>query len=201
MFNFGENAFPWLANIKGEEMSIKKRPDGKWLVDARPDGRNGKRVRRVCVTRREAEEFERQLMEHTKVSHQFAVKLDRRHLSELCEIWWNFVEHERNNIEKRNIEKTIRQMNNPMVYLINDEFMIEFMSSRLKTKIRKASLARDIYRLSGMFTKLISKGECEINPLNNTWILLKRVQSLYDSDCENGFRGIFILPPDYYDKK
>lgn len=191
MFNFGENAFPWLANIKGEEMSIKKRPDGKWLVDARPDGRNGKRVRRVCVTRREAEEFERQLMEHTKVSHQFAVKLDRRRLSELCEIWWNFVEHEKNNIEKRNIEKTIRQMENPMSYMINDDFIIDFIKSRALKKIRGRSIMWDIYRLSGMFTKLIKKGECEINPFKNIGFLTKRI--LFGEWA--GF--IIVLPPNH----
>ncbi|EEE0772006.1 hypothetical protein B0C18_004562 [Salmonella enterica] len=177
-------------------MSIKKRPDGKWLVDIRPDGRNGKRVRRVCVTRREAEEFERQLTEHVKVSHQFAVKLDRRHLSELCEIWWGLVDHEKNNIEKRNIEKTVRQMKDPMVYVINDDFIIEFIRLRAVIfGIRKTSILRDVYRLSGMFTKLINKGECEINPLKNIGLLIKRIHF-------GAWGGsMLVLPPNHHSLK
>ncbi|EKI2826798.1 hypothetical protein PD335_001690 [Salmonella enterica] len=173
-------------------MSIKKRPDGKWLVDIRPDGRNGKRIRRVCVTRREAEEFECQLIEHTKVS----VELDRRRLSELCEIWWSFVDHEKNSIEKRNIEKTIRQMKDPMVYVINEDFIIEFIRLRAVIfGIRKTSITRDIYRLSGMFTKLISKGECEINPFKYIGLLIKRIHF-----GEWG-SSIIVLPPNHHSLK
>ncbi|QLR93297.1 hypothetical protein HV319_18385 [Citrobacter freundii] len=43
-------------------MTVSKQDDGKYLADVRPQGRTGKRYRRLFKTRGEALEFERWVM-------------------------------------------------------------------------------------------------------------------------------------------
>jgi hypothetical protein len=40
-------------------MSVKLLPEGGWLVDVRPQGRNGKRIRKKFTTKSEAQQYER----------------------------------------------------------------------------------------------------------------------------------------------
>lgn len=177
MFNFGENAFPWLANIKGEEMSIKKRPDGKWLVDIRPNGRNGKRVRRVFMLKREAESFIRYTKwraMQSEPTRTIKPAFEYYTLYEACEIWWRLVGHTRINAEteKRQLEKTIRQMGNPYVMELKYTQLIQFVMLRLYLCNKYVSIRRDLYRLSGMFRDLIKIGEYNSNPMKGVGSLM-----------------------------
>lgn len=44
-------------------MTIRKQPNGKWLCECYPNGRNGKRVRKQFATKGEAIAFESFTME------------------------------------------------------------------------------------------------------------------------------------------
>ena len=70
-------------------MSIKKLDDGRYEVDIRPAGRNGKRIRRKFEKKSEALAFEK----HTLYNHHnkdwLSKPTDKRHLSELIALWWN----------------------------------------------------------------------------------------------------------------
>ena len=70
-------------------MTIKKLDDGRYEVDIRPAGRNGKRIRRKFDKKSEAVAFEK----HTQFNHHtkewLSKPTDKRHLSELIQLWWN----------------------------------------------------------------------------------------------------------------
>lgn len=88
-------------------MTIKKLDDGRYEVDIRPAGRNGKRIRRKFDKKSEAIAFEK----HTQFNHHtkewLSKPTDKRHLSELIQLWWNLKgkheEHGRINRNKLDI--------------------------------------------------------------------------------------------------
>jgi len=71
-------------------MSIKKLDNGEWLVDCRPDGRSGPRVRRRVKSKNEAMHLERRIMgDGSRGEFEKKPKRDERRLSELVELWFN----------------------------------------------------------------------------------------------------------------
>ncbi|MCV6039008.1 site-specific integrase, partial [Escherichia coli] len=64
-------------------MTIRKQPNGKWVGECYPNGRNGKRVRKQFATKGEAIAFESFTMEEVNKKPWLGEKEDRRHLSEL----------------------------------------------------------------------------------------------------------------------
>lgn len=70
-------------------MSIKKQDDGQWLIDCRPEGRAGPRIRRLVKSKQEALHLERRIMgDGSKGEFEKASKLDERRLSELVALWF-----------------------------------------------------------------------------------------------------------------
>ncbi|ELN91572.1 Integrase [Salmonella enterica subsp. enterica serovar Enteritidis str. 22558] len=50
-------------------MTVRKQPNGKWLCECYPNGRNGKRVRKQFATKGEAIAFESFTMEEVNKNH------------------------------------------------------------------------------------------------------------------------------------
>ncbi|MGV2470197.1 site-specific integrase, partial [Bacillus subtilis] len=69
-------------------MTIKKQADGRWLVQCIPNGRNGKRVRKLFTTKGEAIAFERYFLEESQEKPWLGEKQDKRKLTELVETWF-----------------------------------------------------------------------------------------------------------------
>lgn len=69
-------------------MSIKKLDDGRYEVDMRPQGRNGKRIRRKFAKKHEATAFERYVLANQHDKAWIEKPKDARPLSELIELWW-----------------------------------------------------------------------------------------------------------------
>lgn len=69
-------------------MSVRKQADGQWLCDVYIDGRGSKRVRKKFSTKGEALAYESYQLEQAKQKPWMAEKDDRRHLSELIELWY-----------------------------------------------------------------------------------------------------------------
>ncbi|MES0265944.1 phage integrase [Citrobacter sedlakii] len=148
-------------------MTITKLNDGRYSVDIRPAGRKGKRVRRVFDKKGEAQAFERYTLARATQSPEWATNAtDRRQLSKVREIWWKLYGHAKSNadIEKRQLDKTIRQISDPEIHQITTKFILEFRAGRIGEKLKASTINRDIYRLSGMFSDLITAGECRSNP-------------------------------------
>ncbi|WP_341785050.1 phage integrase [Metapseudomonas otitidis] len=70
-------------------MSIKKLDSGEWLVDCRPEGRAGPRIRRRVKSKNEAMHLERRIMgDGSRGEFEKAPKLDERRLSQLIDLWY-----------------------------------------------------------------------------------------------------------------
>lgn len=68
-------------------MTIRKQPNGEWLCECYPNGRDGKRVRKQFATKGEAVAFENFTMDEVNKKPWQGEKEDRRKLSELIEQW------------------------------------------------------------------------------------------------------------------
>ncbi|MGB0664413.1 MAG: phage integrase [Pontibacterium sp.] len=69
-------------------MSIKKTDKG-WQVDCRPNGRNGKRVRKSFTTKAEASRYESFIMGQAAQGKDWNPSQDKRKLSELINLWYH----------------------------------------------------------------------------------------------------------------
>ncbi|HCQ7784189.1 TPA: tyrosine-type recombinase/integrase [Klebsiella pneumoniae] len=138
-------------------MSIKKLDDGRYEVDIRPSGRNGKRIRRKFDKKSEAVAFEK----HTQYNHHnkdwLAKPTDKRQLSELIQIWWNLKgkheEHGRTNLLK--IEMFSRVTSDPCAFQITKALISQYYATRRSQGIKASTINRDLNSISGMFTALI----------------------------------------------
>lgn len=68
-------------------MTIRKQPNGKWLCECYPSGRDGKRVRKQFATKGEAIAFENFTMDEVNKKPWLGEKDDRRQLSEVIKQW------------------------------------------------------------------------------------------------------------------
>lgn len=69
-------------------MAVKKLPSGKWQAQVFPEGRDGRRVRRLFTTKGEAMAFERHLLADDKPWLNEAETEEERRLSDLVERWY-----------------------------------------------------------------------------------------------------------------
>lgn len=69
-------------------MAISKQPDGRWLVQCFPNGRNGRRIRKQFATKGEAIAYERYIKEQVEDKPWLGEKPDRRSLLDLVETWY-----------------------------------------------------------------------------------------------------------------
>ncbi|MFC3393670.1 phage integrase [Brenneria rubrifaciens] len=139
-------------------MAIKKLDDGRYEVDIRPIGMQGKRTRRKFEKKTEAIAFERYTLSRAdKKQWQHGYGVERRQLSELVELWWLYHGQTLKNgmIEKRHLKRTTGQMGDPEICRINKRAILEFRTLRLTGGINPSTINRDMYRLSGMFSALI----------------------------------------------
>lgn len=83
-------------------MSIKKLDDGRYEVDVRPQGSEGKRIRRKFDSKGEASIFERHILVNYHKKDWLEKPADRRKLTALLDLWWVFhgKSHNRGEIER-----------------------------------------------------------------------------------------------------
>ncbi|MGN7788757.1 phage integrase [Enterobacter sp. 22452] len=138
-------------------MSVKKLDDGRYEVDIRPSGRNGKRIRRKFDKKSEAMAFEK----HTQYNHHskewLSKPTDKRQLSELKELWWKLKgkheEHGQSYLRK--IERFETMTGNPCAFQITKSLITQYCAQRRGEGIKPTTINRDLITLGGMFTTLI----------------------------------------------
>lgn len=69
-------------------MAIRKLDDGRYQVDIRPQGADGKRIRRIFGAKGEASIFERHIIVNYHNKDWIEKPPDRRRLTELLDSWW-----------------------------------------------------------------------------------------------------------------
>lgn len=97
-------------------MSIKKLPSGEWLVDCRPEGRDGPRVRRKLKSKSEAMYAERMLMgDGARGEFEKKPKRDDRRLSDLVDLWYKLHGQtlKRGEERQRALQSMAERMGNP----------------------------------------------------------------------------------------
>lgn len=142
-------------------MSIKRLDDGRYEVDIRPRGREGRRIRRKFDRKAEAVAFERYTLANANTKEWAGQRTDRRTLTELLDVWWKYhgQNHEHGTKEFNHLLKTIKWLGDIPVSRVSKRLLMDYRSSRIQDGISASTINRDIYRFSGMFTKLMQLEE------------------------------------------
>ncbi|EHK5573085.1 tyrosine-type recombinase/integrase [Escherichia coli] len=156
-------------------MSIKKLEDGRYLLDIRPNGRKGKRVRKVFDKKSVAVATERYIMANAEKREYIQGYRDRRTLNDLLELWWMYHGQHRRKAEedRKQLRNIINELGADMQAVDLDKLkIIAWRSQKIAEGLKPSSANRYMNRLSGMFTVLKKIG---------LW------------DAEHPVRGISIL--------
>ncbi|CAI2505232.1 phage integrase [Serratia ficaria] len=141
-------------------MAIKKLEDGRYEVDIRPTGRNGKRIRRKFTKKHEAQAFEKYTLVNYHDKEWLSKPTDKRSLTELIELWWLYhgktAEHGQSYYYKLN--KINRVMGFPAAFQVDNKRIADYRVQRLGAGDKASTLNRNLVVLSGMFTFLIDAG-------------------------------------------
>ena len=149
-------------------MSIKKLPDGRYKVDIRPYGYSGRRIRKLFERKAEAVAFERYTIVNSSQKEWAGRRGDRRHLSVMADVWWRYYGQTLDNGKKElnHLNKTINGLGDPAVTRLNKRDLMDYRAGRRAAGIKASTINREMYRLSGMFTRLIQIDEfAGSNPL------------------------------------
>lgn len=151
-------------------MTISKQADGRYLVDLRPQGRDGKRVRRRFATRSEALSFERWAITKYNDKEWLASGVkDKRTLENLIDAWWRYHGQslKAGGTVKRELGRICYELNNPCASDITIKMFTEYRANRLQAGISPVTINREQAALSGVFNVLIKAGQLkQSNPLS-----------------------------------
>ncbi|MBV7598008.1 tyrosine-type recombinase/integrase [Aeromonas sp. sia0103] len=139
-------------------MTIKKLDDGRYEVDVRPQGRNGKRVRRKFDKKHEATAFERYVLANQHDKAWLDKPKDARPLAELIRLWWAYHgQHakwgERNKLV---LERMDQELGSLRACELDELHIAAYRTQRLMAGCKASTVNREVTCLSGMFTFLIN---------------------------------------------
>ncbi len=145
-------------------MSIKKLDDGRYEVDVRPQGSEGKRIRRKFDSKGEASIFERHILVNYHKKDWLEKPADRRKLTALLDLWWVFhgKSHNRGEIERGRLTAIIAilaEMGVVRADQLTKKAILNYRVHMLNEGLKASSVNRHHAILSGMFTKLIEAEE------------------------------------------
>lgn len=190
-------------------MSIKKLDGGEWLVDCRPEGRDGPRVRRKVKSKNEAMHLERRIMgDGSKGEFEMKPKRDERRLSELATLWYSLHGSTLKQGEKRyqGMLTLSERLGDPKAFAFNAEMFADYRAARLsgqwgRAKVgsgkRKGEPARpvsaktmniELAYMRALFNELERLGKwVGENPL-------RRVRALRNDETEMGYLSSEQIP-------
>ncbi|NRN27093.1 phage integrase [Photorhabdus heterorhabditis] len=155
-------------------MAISKLPNGKWLCQCFPDGRNGRRVRRIFTTKGEAMAYERQLQQKQVINVDTS---NIQRLSELVNRWYEL--HGKTlqdgSARKTKLEAVCERLNNPLATDFDKNMFAVYREDRLNGKWNakgrkspsQSTVNREQSYLHAVFSELSRLGEWEgENPLS-----------------------------------
>ncbi|SPW89880.1 phage integrase [Escherichia coli] len=130
------------------------------MVDMRPDGRKGKRIRKKFKTKSEAIQFERWVLAQHQNNAWNSAPTDRRSLSELIELWWKFHGQLMKSgwNTRLKLQRVCEAMGDPRVNNVNATTLTELRVARAEEGIQPSTINREVGALSAMFSALISSG-------------------------------------------
>ncbi|EBR9315181.1 integrase [Salmonella enterica subsp. enterica serovar Muenchen] len=137
-------------------MTIRKLDDGRWLVDVRPAGAEGKRIRKKFNLRGKAEDYEKYVIQNFHNNPWQGRASDKRRLSELADAWWRIKGRNDTYGEQyfMRLNKVIREMGDPRTCNVTPGTIIKYRSEKLAAGLKPNTVNRDLTVLSAMFTAL-----------------------------------------------
>ena len=168
-----------------------KKDDGKWYVNIRPAGRNGRQFKRVFDKKHEAIAFENwAIAEHSQLKpHEVATKQDRRRLSELIDTWLDVHGNTLRDIDRRlgKLNMIAAILGDPIAANISAKMWSDYRADRLKgigfvtvddrkgkieqiqvKPVKSATVNRDHAYMCALFNELKSLGQWHgDNPLDS----------------------------------
>lgn len=155
-------------------MAIRKDGD-KWLVDIRPNGVVGRRVRKKFDTKSEAIRFEKYLLAKASSDKEWnESKADRRLLSELIEIWYKLLGYQlKNGLRRKNkMIHTCEGLGDPRAEKLTPKMFLNYRFVRTEAGISGKTLNNELCYLNSMYNGLKASGEVSYsNPLGEMKML------------------------------
>lgn len=144
-----------------------KKVDGGYLVDIRPQGRNGPRIRKRFPTKAEAVRFENWTLGQASKGDWNPAPKDTRKLSELISTW------QRLHGQTLKDQKRLAKLNNlcaalgdPLATLFDAKMFTDYRSKRLAT-VSPNTVNHELAYMRAVFNELIRAGEWKAaNPLD-----------------------------------
>ncbi|EDT3088802.1 tyrosine-type recombinase/integrase, partial [Salmonella enterica subsp. enterica serovar Newport] len=127
-----------------------------WLVDVRPAGAEGKRIRKKFNLRSKAEDYEKYIIQNFHNNPWQGRASDKRRLSELATAWWRIKGRNETYGEQylMRLNKVIREMGDPRSCNVTSAAIIKYRSEKLAAGLKPNTVNRDLTVLSAMFTAL-----------------------------------------------
>ncbi|WP_078000000.1 site-specific integrase [Edwardsiella tarda] len=159
-------------------MTIRKIDSGEWLCDMRPNGRDGKRIRKKFATKGEALAYEHFVITQLSDKPWIGEKEDNRRLSEIIEIWYNL--HGRTLTSSSRLLAKLKAicngMGNPIASRITAADFSKYREKRLageiedihgrKTSVKPRTVNLEQGNLSAVFGTLKKLGQWDhANPI------------------------------------
>lgn len=141
-------------------MTIKKLDDGRYEVDVRPQGRDGKRIRRKFDKKHEATAFERYVLANQHDKAWLSKPKDARPVSELIRLWWGYHgQHAKwGAVTRGRLELIDKCLGSVRAFQLDAARIAAYRSQQLMQGNKTSTINRELARLSGMFTALIDSG-------------------------------------------
>ncbi|CNI46734.1 phage integrase [Yersinia pekkanenii] len=182
-------------------MSIKKLEDGRYEVDVRPRGRNGKRIRKKFDRKADAHAYERGIVAKYQNNDYLSRPADKRRMSEFVELWWILLGRNLRYAKSRlsTMNGICRDMEDPMLYQIDSRCLVEYRAYRLDIGIKASTINHDLFALSGAFKAMAKIDEYHGENPVATLSPLKEVRSEMSYLTTNEIETLLSqLVGDYY---
>lgn len=149
-------------------MSIKPIAGG-YLLDMRPDGRKGRRIRKKFKTKSDAVLYERWVLAQQHNNEWQGTSVDRRPLSVLIDLWWKYHGQLMKSGHNTHLKllRLCEAIDDPGVHKLDAAVLTELRVARIEQGIQPSTINREVGALGAMFSALISSGHFQhANPVN-----------------------------------
>jgi len=151
-------------------VAIRKSDDGRWIVDLRPNGVGGRRIRKIFDTKSEALRYEKYVLSSVSDGQVWngGRRKDNRKLSDLIDLWWQAKGvHLKDGVKrKRCLDYLCSALGNPVACDLKPSIFTDYRAQRIGDGKSEKTLNNELGYLKAVFNQLIKVSEIEYsNPV------------------------------------